>query len=239
MSDCENFNATDHATIPVRWVRSRRARRHILRVDQDGTVRVTIPPGATSKEAKEFLAKHWQWVLQQRNRRAAQCQARCWQSGSSILWKGEWHTLQAVFSDGTLHVSLADQSFRLQWRKPEPPPQNLRPIVQECMRAVAKRELVERTVQLSRQHDIPISDVVVRNQRTRWGSCSCSGVISLNWRLIQTPPWVADYIILHELAHRIYMNHSPSYWKAVAALCPDYDVAERWIKLHGSQLLDP
>jgi hypothetical protein len=76
----------------------------------------------------------------------------------------------------------------------------------------------------------------VRNQRTRWGSCSRRGNISLNWRLIQTPPFVRDYICLHELAHLRQMNHSERFWSEVARLCPDYLHAEKWLK-QNSRLL--
>jgi predicted metal-dependent hydrolase len=78
--------------------------------------------------------------------------------------------------------------------------------------------------------------VTVRNQRTRWGSCSRRGTISLNWRLIQTPPFVSDYIILHELMHLREMNHSPRFWRQVETVCPGYRTAEEWLKPHASLL---
>jgi predicted metal-dependent hydrolase len=91
-------------------------------------------------------------------------------------------------------------------------------------------------MELAALHGIEVGRVSVRNQRSRWGSCSRRGTISLNWRLIQTPERVRDYIILHELAHRRHMNHSPRFWQEVEWLCPDYLEAERWIKRHGRWL---
>jgi predicted metal-dependent hydrolase len=76
----------------------------------------------------------------------------------------------------------------------------------------------------------------VRNQKSRWGSCSRRGTISLNWRLIQTPEFVRDYIILHELAHRRQMNHSEKFWLEVERLFTDYLLAERWLKQHANLL---
>ena len=78
--------------------------------------------------------------------------------------------------------------------------------------------------------------MTVRNQRSRWGSCSRRGTISLNWRLIQAPVFVRDYLILHELAHLKEMNHSRRFWREVARLCPDFAQAERWLKEHASLL---
>ena len=78
--------------------------------------------------------------------------------------------------------------------------------------------------------------VSVRNQRTRWGSCSRRGLISLNWRLVQTPDTVRDYIIHHELMHLREMNHSERFWARVEAVCPGWRDAEKWLKRNGSLL---
>ncbi len=83
---------------------------------------------------------------------------------------------------------------------------------------------------LASRNGFTVNRVTVRNQRTRWGSCSRRGTISLNWRLIQTPDYVRDYIALHELAHLRHMNHSRRFWQEVERLCPDYRSAERWLK---------
>jgi predicted metal-dependent hydrolase len=80
------------------------------------------------------------------------------------------------------------------------------------------------------RHGIGVTRVAVRNQRTRWGSCSPRGVVSLNWRLVQVPEAVRDYVILHELAHRRHMNHSERFWDEVRRLCPDFEVSERWLR---------
>ena len=76
--------------------------------------------------------------------------------------------------------------------------------------------------------------MTVRNQRARWGSCSATGGISLNWRLVQTPEAVRDYIIHHELMHLREMNHSARFWARVEEVCPGWRDAERWIRRNGS-----
>ena len=95
---------------------------------------------------------------------------------------------------------------------------------------MAAMELPVRTRELALAQGIVIRRVSVRAQKTRWGSCSARGTISLNWRLIQAPPHVVDYLIIHELMHRREMNHSARYWKLVAKACPDYRRAEQWLK---------
>ena len=79
--------------------------------------------------------------------------------------------------------------------------------------------------------------VTVRAQKTRWGSCSARGTLSLNWRLIHAPPEVVDYLIIHELMHRREMNHSARFWKLVAQACPDYPAAEQWLKNSSMETL--
>ena len=107
---------------------------------------------------------------------------------------------------------------------------DLRPIIERHCRALASVELVARVAELAAKYQFSVQRVTVRNQKSRWGSCSRRGTISLNWRLIQTPISVRDYIILHELAHLRHMDHSSRFWQEVERLCPEYLVAEKWLK---------
>jgi predicted metal-dependent hydrolase len=88
-------------------------------------------------------------------------------------------------------------------------------------------------LELAARHGLTVRRITVRSQKSRWGSCSRRGTISLNWRLVQAPGFVRDYLVLHELAHLREMNHSRRFWGEVARLCPDYREAERWLKQHS------
>lgn len=105
------------------------------------------------------------------------------------------------------------------------------------LRAIAAAELPARCAELAGQHGVTISRVTIRNQRSRWGSCSPSGAIALNWRLVQMPPFVSDYVILHELMHVREPNHSRRFWREVAAVCAQWREAEKWLRTHGRELL--
>jgi predicted metal-dependent hydrolase len=109
-------------------------------------------------------------------------------------------------------------------------------LVQPELRAQAKRELPPRLLELAAELGLVVSKVSVRNQRRRWGSCSPSGHVCLNWRLVSMPPWVRDYVIIHELMHLRRMDHSKKFWKLVAQACPDYEAARRWLREHGRSL---
>jgi hypothetical protein len=95
---------------------------------------------------------------------------------------------------------------------------------------------VPRLQALASEHSLTVDRVTIRNQRSRWGSCSRRGVIALNFRLVQMPPAVCDYVLLHELMHLRQQNHSRRYWRLVAAVCPDYREAERWLRVEGKAL---
>jgi len=101
---------------------------------------------------------------------------------------------------------------------------------------MAWKELPGRVGELAAQHGLTVRRVAVRDQRSRWGSCSARGVVSLNWRLVQTPEFVRDYIIVHELMHLREMNHSSRFWKLVAEAFPQMEEAEKWLKAHSRLL---
>ena len=77
--------------------------------------------------------------------------------------------------------------------------------------------------------------ITVRDQKTRWGSCSARGNLNFNWKLILMPPEILDYVVVHELAHRLEMNHSARFWAQVERVLPDYRDRRRWLKEHGGQ----
>lgn len=81
------------------------------------------------------------------------------------------------------------------------------------------------------------SRITIRDQKTRWGSCSAKGTLSFNWRLMLAPPAILDYVVVHELCHLTYMNHSTAFWKKVESVYPDYRTARKWLKDHGHELI--
>jgi predicted metal-dependent hydrolase len=119
---------------------------------------------------------------------------------------------------GAFHLRLADDG-----------PGAL-PAIERHLRRLATEELPRRLTELAAAHGRAVAGVTIRAQRTRWGSCSPTGRISLNWRLIQLPPSVRDYVLLHELTHLIHLNHSRRFWRELERVCPWHGEARGWLR---------
>lgn len=166
---------------PVTYVRHRRARHYILRLADDGSLRVTIPRGGSRMDAERFAKSKAGWIEREQYRR---------------------------------HMARGNAVSR--W--------------DPNLRELADRELPARLMELAAQHGHVVAGVSVRNQRSRWGSCSPTGRISLNWRLAQVPPLVRDYVLLHELTHLAVSDHSPKFWRTLEAVCPWHREARAWLR---------
>jgi predicted metal-dependent hydrolase len=171
------------------FVRHPRARRYVIRVTDDGRVRVTIPRWGSRREAAAFADAEQAWIERQRRRAAADAE-----------------------------------------RARVSPEARLSADERRALRERAKRELPARLLDLARVHGLSVPRVSIRNQKWRWGSCSPDGHICLNWRLVLMPGAVRDYVILHELMHLKRLDHSPKFWKLVAAACPGYEDARAYLR---------
>ena len=186
------FHAAPESASPlplsVAYIRHPRAKRYVIRLRDDGSVRVTIPRWGSKREAAAFYLSQQAWILEQQERARHERANR-------------------------RPPRLIDEVRRLRDR--------------------AGRELPSRLMELADRFGLRVRKIAVRNQRRRWGSCSRHGHICLNWRLVEMPDWVRDYVLIHELMHLKRMDHSPSFWKLVAAACPAYQRARRWLREQG------
>ncbi len=228
----DGFLTVSGRRVPLDIVRSPRARRYLLRLRPDGSARVTIPNRGSLAEGRRFAERSTEWLARQLAKHSTRpILPASWRLGIAILFRGDSIVVAADANAPTTAIRLGDEHI--------PVPQidaDLRPSITRHLRQLAAVELPRRTFDLAAAHRLTVKRVTVRNQRTRWGSCSRRATISLNWRLIQAPSFVSDYIILHELMHLREMNHSSRFWREVKQVCPDYLTAEKWLKQHASLL---
>ena len=222
------------APAPVRpavvFERSAKARRYRLTLRRDGVAVATVPARGSVREAEAFVAQNHDWLERARERQRRRPRAaEVWAPGTRVLWRGELAEIRVATQAGPPFVSLAADVFRVSRLDGD-----LRPTLEAHFARRARVELPARTWELAAETGADVKQITVRNQRSRWGSCSATGTISLNWRLVQTPDTVRDYIIYHELMHLREMNHSDRFWARVGEVCPTWRESERWLKRHGS-----
>ncbi len=218
------------STERIIYTRSANARQYRLTLKRDGTAVATIPARGSEREARRFVEQQRDWLARARARHARRPRgAELWTVGTFVLWRGEMLEIRVAAVGEKPQVCLAADLFRVPNFDGD-----LRPTLEAHFARRGRIELPARTWELAALTGMEIKQVTVRNQRSRWGSCSATGTISLNWRLVQTPDAVRDYIIYHELMHLREMNHSARFWARVEEVCPHWREAELWIKRNGS-----
>jgi predicted metal-dependent hydrolase len=217
------------AAVVVR--RSARARRLSLRVFPHGLVEVVAPPRAAERSIHRFVSDHQGWIQRARREFGASPQARMVDPPGEIGLAAVGEVWTVAYAEGARRlrsVPGADGgSIRLTgpvdpvWRV-----QQLRRWLQQRGRAVLEPWLA----QVASETGLAYRGVTVRRQRSRWGSCSARHDISLNCALLFLEPALVRHVLVHELAHTRHLNHGPAFWRLVARLAPDFELAERELR---------
>lgn len=205
--------------VDYRLIRSSR-RTLGMTIDQRG-LRVGASPRTSLADIDRFLRHNAAWVLKKLDEWHGHGQARhlaiC--DGAVLPVLGEDCVLRV--EAGANRVRWAGRELILQAR----PHADLRKLVRRALRARALEVVTERTAHYADKMHRPLPRVALSNAQTRWGSCSEKTGIRISWRLIHAPPRLLDYVVAHEMAHLVEMNHSPRFWAVVERLCPDYRAA--------------
>jgi predicted metal-dependent hydrolase len=159
-----------------------------------------------------------------------------YKDGDKILYRGKEYTLRVLkqtFIRKSKVILEAEEIIVIRKVKEN---KETKALLMEWYKSRAKELVMER---ISYYHPIinkPIGEVRIKSQKRRWGSCSSRGNLNFNWRIILMPDEMFDYIIVHEMCHLLFLNHSKSYWNSVAAVLPDYKEREKWIKTNTLRL---
>jgi len=219
-------DSTAAAAPPWTLRRSVRARRLAARVHTDGRVEIAVPNGVSMPVVLSFVERHRGWI---ESKRAGRAQLRVEEpfppTRVDLLGLGEqWRVHLSAGTGRARCLALGDSLLSLQGRGDA---QTWRALLRAWLCRHAQGALSQRLTELAARHGFRFSAVQVRRQRTRWGSCSSRGVISLNVCAVFQPPAVLDYLLVHELAHTRHMNHSDAYWTCVSAACPEWPRLDR------------
>ncbi len=220
--------------------RSARAKAVRLRIAPRVGLEIVVPRRARLPDAPALLREHAAWILRTLDRYPPAAAAAGSRpppgDGDRIPYRGDDYRLLARVDPGRRSAVRLDEAARtLSVRVADAA--DLAAALEGWYRARARAVLEARAAAFAAALGVRYGRLTVRDQRTRWGSCSSTGNLNFNWRLILAPPAVLDYVVIHELAHRRELNHGPRFWALVAAHCPDYRAHQRWLKAHGGELL--
>ncbi|MBP7876095.1 M48 family metallopeptidase [Candidatus Woesebacteria bacterium] len=219
-------------TISFETIEDARSKRLKLRINRQGTVVVTVPRHTPRIIINRFVNQNLSWIEQQK---ATVSHAKVLPEDQVLLF-GKTFTIVVVYEKDlpsgctikgkqleintlTPNAKLADSKVQL--------------ILNRFLRTTASHYILQRTPVWGKKMEIQFQKIQLRQQQSRWGSCSSSGALNFNWRLVHVPPAVVDYVIIHELAHRVEMNHSARFWNIVAKYDPAYQQHRGWLKREG------
>jgi predicted metal-dependent hydrolase len=207
-----------------------RAKRMILRLSKDNAgVIVTLPKRVTQTQALGFVEKSIPWIAKQLESRTPAAAVR---DGSTIPLRGVPHLVRST--RGRRGLITIDPNAAVIHVPGDATHMARR--LKDWLKKLAKTELSEASAKYARAMDVTIGKISIRDQQSRWGSCSPAGDLSYSWRLILAPSHILDYVAAHEVAHRQHMNHGPKFWRLVLTHCPNAPAAKQWFKQHGSSL---
>ena len=209
--------------------RSPRARRIRVMVDPYAGVEVVLPQRAAKREAQEAIAQLRPWI-DRRLEEARVARARLQPPAGTVPFLGahlrlrpDEQRIRAQRSADTLHL----------------PAKNTQQALERWYRTEARKEIEPRLAAATRALGRRYASLAIRNQRTRWGSCSATGAMSFNWRLMLAPEPVLDYVVWHEACHLVVMDHSGRFWALVERHVPCYREPRRWLRQNGAALVLP
>jgi predicted metal-dependent hydrolase len=223
----------DGAVHLVRLRRHRQARRYTLRVVAVTREAVlTMPPRGSFREAREFAERHGAWIAARLDRLP---RAAPFEHGTEIPLRGVVHAITHRRSargtawteadrDGRRLLCVAGHAAHVARR------------ITDYLKREAKRDLEAAVARYADRLGVKVRRISIRDQVSRWGSCSTSGALSFSWRLVLAPRFVLDYLAAHEVAHLLEMNHSARFWRLLGRICPDMERAKAWLDVRGTDL---
>ena len=221
--------------VPVEVRRHRSARRLTLRVNQTRrVVIVTVPVRCKIDEAGTFVNRHLDWV---RSRLHDLPSPIPFEDGVIVPVRGKDHIVRFAGARGRgAVVEFAELGSGMPVLAVKGAEENAPRRLRDWLYDQARHDLDARVAFHAGRLGLKARRISVRDQGSRWGSCSTSGVLSFSWRLILAPPIVLDYVAAHEVAHLGEMNHGPRFWALVRKTMPDMDAAKAWLLKHGQEL---
>lgn len=221
----------------IEFQRRKGLRRLRMSFDFRNQLVVAVPWNCSRAEAERFVESNRSWIDRQRAKLApVQTLSEFLRSSSAISINGKRIAVEIRIVEAGAPLWIFDET-RTEGLFHIPQQVDFEAALMTLFRKLAATVLADRVEKLSHSHGFDPKQVTVRDQKSRWGSCSCRGTISLNWRLLLVSPAIQDYVILHELAHLTHMNHSPKFYALLSRLDPNREEHEAELSQESSRLM--
>ncbi|RXK50093.1 M48 family metallopeptidase [Halorientalis pallida] len=220
---------------PIEYEVRRSADANETRIDVDIHGVTVVLPKSENARPSRLLKENAAWVVDQQRKYDTyreQVPDRAFEAGECFPFLGQDREL--VIESRRKH-EVDEDSIRL--RKSAVEQSSVKRVLRNFYRSRARDHLTERTDHYAERMGVEYKKLELRNQRTRWGSCSTGGTISLNWRLIMAPPDVVDYLVVHELAHLTEQHHGREFWQFVGEHVPNYKEKAEWLEQNSTNLI--
>jgi predicted metal-dependent hydrolase len=197
---------------------------------------LTIPHRTSLREGYAFLYQQKKWLDKNVRKFPSICTLAQYFSNGGRVWLSEnFHLLTCLkMSEHTkLFHEISNEEIKLYLPADKIPEE----VIFSFLRTLAKKNLTARLSSLSSERGLKWNKVRIGNQKSRWGSCSAKGTISLNWRLVLLPFEIGNYVILHELAHLRHLNHSSEFWEHLNNICPDAKLLDKKLRKEGKLII--
>lgn len=231
LRDLLTITLPDSSTHEIKWVKSPRSRALRLSLTTHG-LRVSTPQRAPRSVVEKFILSQASWIQ-------AHLKLRPQLSPNTLLYLGQPYQVIVKNELGEPHQRIEIHGDHFYLLPVSFSAESAQLLLERWLRTKATELCTPLLQELAKKMGVEVPALRFREAHTRWGSCAHDGVIMLNWRLIHTPEEVARYVVIHELAHRVHLNHSSAFWNLVEQFDPDYRLHRGWLKRHGQLCRTP
>ncbi|NLP40776.1 MAG: M48 family metallopeptidase [Veillonellaceae bacterium] len=219
---------------------SERRKTICLKVVKPEVIEVIVPKKNLNFDVEIILRKKFDWLKKHSDalRTIAETSLNsAIYDGASILFLGQPYILKIIQTVAECCVTLNDNLILVKLPANLPMESNCTAVLESWYKKNAADILIDKTRYWSTRLGVSPTKINIKNQKTRWGSCSSRGSLNYNWRIVMAPPAVINYLVIHELSHLIVPNHSGDFWKLVEKHCPNFKMNRNWLKVNGQLLM--
>lgn len=219
-------------------VRSKR-KTFAISVGPDKGIVVKIPLHFPAADVEKLVMEKAEWITEKYNQMEEQQKDKPvhhFESGEVFPYRGTGFVLNLIINRDRKRIMVKKQAGTLLVVSPTSESAVIKDAIEKWYRERAREVITDKVTYFQRFIGKSVGEIRIKEQKSRWGSCSSQGNLNFNWKIVMAPDEIIDYLVVHELCHRLHMNHSKEFWDSVGVIIPDYKKREKWLKENGNLL---